>query len=151
MSIGYANICSSVQDHRPKFVIFIRFWKNKREQRNQQKGSLKHLKKSASEVKCSWSDDVIRSKFVRSTSSEARSPKAEVHQEMKDLKLQRLGNWFNHASALQKTKRVLQRPLWENLKALDACSIKCVDKGQLYELYNHYLHYSVHVSTTRQG
>jgi len=32
------------------FDIFIRFWKNKREQRNQQKGSLKHLKKSASEV-----------------------------------------------------------------------------------------------------
>jgi len=40
----------SVQDHRQKFDIFIRFWKNKREQRNQQKGSLKHLKKSASEV-----------------------------------------------------------------------------------------------------
>ena len=33
-----------------KFDIFIRFWKNKREQKNQQKGSLKHLKKSASEV-----------------------------------------------------------------------------------------------------
>jgi len=29
--------------------------------------------------------------------SEARSPEAEVHQEMRDLKLQRLGNGFNLA------------------------------------------------------
>jgi len=32
MSIGYANICSSVQDHRQKFSVFEikhRFWKNK--------------------------------------------------------------------------------------------------------------------------
>ena len=84
------------------------------------------------------------------SSSEARSPEVEVHQEMKDLKLQRLGNWSNHASALQKTKRVLQQPLWENLKAMDACSIKSVDKWQLYELYNHLLHYSVRVSAIRQ-
>jgi len=32
-----------------------------------------------------------------STSSEARSPKAEVHQKMRDLKLQRLFKGFNHA------------------------------------------------------
>jgi len=67
LSIGYANICSSVQDHRQKFEIIIRSWKNKREQRNQQKGSLKRQKRTALEVKvllkakCSWSDDVIRS------------------------------------------------------------------------------------------
>jgi len=40
LSIGYANICSSVQDRRQKFNILIRFWKNKREHWNQQKGSL---------------------------------------------------------------------------------------------------------------
>ena len=51
---------------------------------------MKHLKRSAPEVKCSWSDDVIRSKFVRSI-----SPEAEVHQKMRDLKLQRLFNEFN--------------------------------------------------------
>jgi len=33
------------------FEIIIRFWNNKREQRNQQKGSLKHLKRSALEEK----------------------------------------------------------------------------------------------------
>jgi len=49
LSIGYANICSSIQDSRQKFEINIRFWKNKREQRNQkEKGSLK-----ASEENCS--------------------------------------------------------------------------------------------------
>jgi len=83
LSIGYANICSSVQDHRQKFEIIIRFWKNKREQRNRQKRSLKYLKRTAPEVKvllktkCYWSDDVIKSKFIRSISSEA-----EDHQKL---------------------------------------------------------------------
>ena len=30
-----------------------------------------------------------------------------------------------------------------DLKALDAFSLESVDKVQLYEVYNHYLHYSV--------
>jgi len=38
---------------------------------------------------------------------------------------------------------VKQRLIQKNLKALDACSLKSVDKGQMYELYNHYLHYSI--------
>jgi len=100
LSNGYANICSSVQDHRQKFSVYLkyRFWKNKWEQWNQQsKWSLKHLKSNAPEVKCSWSDDLIRSKFIRSTSSEAKSPEAEDHQEMKASKLQRLFKGFNHA------------------------------------------------------
>jgi len=37
-----------------------------------------------------------------------------------------------------------------NLKALDDCSLNSVDKVQLYEVYNHYFHYSVFVSATRQ-
>ena len=112
MSIEYANISSSVQDHRQKFDIFIKFWKNKREQRNQQKGSLKHLK-----YKCSWSDDVIRSKFVRSISSEATSPEAEVHQEMRDLKLQRLSNGFNlvqHCIRLKECYNGLCERIWKH-------------------------------------
>jgi len=32
------------------------------------------------------------------------------------------------------------------LKALDACSLESIDKVQSYEVYNHYLHYSVFVS-----
>ena len=43
--------------------------------------------------KCSWSDDVSS----ETNSSEARSPDAEVHQKMRDLKLQRLFKEFNHA------------------------------------------------------
>jgi len=60
---------------------------NKREQMNQQKGSLKRLKRIAPEVKvllktkCSWSDDVIRSKFIRSISSET-----EDHQKPKFIR-----------------------------------------------------------------
>jgi len=93
-----------------------------------------HLK-----YKCSWSDDVIRSRFVRNISSEARSPEGEVHQEMRDLKLQRLGNGFNlvqHCIRLKECYNGLCERIW---KHWNACSIKSVDKGQLYELYNHFL------------
>jgi len=51
---------------------------------------------------------------------------------------------------LQKTEKVKQRLFCKDLKALDACSLKSVDKVQLYEVYNHYLHYSICVSATRQ-
>jgi len=36
-----------------------------------------------------------------------------------------------------------QRPIQMDLKSLDSYSLKRVEKGQLYELYNHYLHYFV--------
>ena len=62
------------------------------------------LKLEASEEKCSWSDDVIRSNFVRSISSEAISPEVEVHQEMRDLKLQRLVNGFNFVQHCRRLK-----------------------------------------------
>jgi len=48
LSIGYANICSSVQDHRQKFEINIRFWKNKKRAKESTKKKLK-----ASEENCS--------------------------------------------------------------------------------------------------
>jgi len=51
LSIGYSNICSSVPDYRQKFEIIIRFWKNKREQRNQQNWILKRRKRTAPEDK----------------------------------------------------------------------------------------------------
>jgi hypothetical protein len=51
---------------------------------------------------------------------------------------------------LQKTIRVKQQLFLKDLMALDAFSLKCVDKVQLYEVYNHYLHYSVFVSSTGQ-
>jgi len=73
LPIGYANICSSVQDHRQKFEIIIRFWKNKRKQRYQQKGSLKRLKRTAPEVKSA--PEVMMS-------SEASSSEAEDHQKL---------------------------------------------------------------------
>jgi len=91
LSIGYANICSSVQDHRQKFEIIIRFWKNKREQGNQQKGSLKRLKRTAPEVKVLLKWWCHQKHLIRNW----RSPEAEVHQKMRDLKLQRLFIEFN--------------------------------------------------------
>ena len=43
-----------------------------------------------------------------------------------------------------------QQLIQMNLKALDACSLKSIDKVQLYEVHNHYLHYSIFDSATRQ-
>ena len=67
--------------------IFYRVWKNKLRAMESTR-----MKLEASEEKCSWSDDVIRNKFIRSISLEAISSEAEVHQKMRDLKLQRLFN-----------------------------------------------------------
>jgi len=98
LSNGYANICSSVQDHRQKISVSLnhRFWKNKWEQWNQQEGSLKHMKKRGSEDNCSWSADVIRSTspkahLTRSTFHQKfwRSSGAEDHQKLEELKLQK--------------------------------------------------------------
>ena len=44
---------------------------------------------------------------------------------------------------MQKTWRLKQRLIQMDLKALDAFSLERVEKGQLYEVYNHYLHYYV--------
>jgi len=90
------------------FEIINRFWKNKREQRNKQKGSLKRLKRTAPEVKVLLMTKRSRSDDV---SSEASSSEAEVHQKLihqklkitrscsssgdANLKLQKLFNGFN--------------------------------------------------------
>jgi len=89
------------------FEIINKFWKNKREQSNQQKGSLK-----ASEKNCSWSQialedkallkwwRVIRSEFIRSwSSSEVSSSKAEDHQKLQlirtcKLKASKVVQWI---------------------------------------------------------
>jgi len=34
----------------------------------------------------------------------------------------------------------------KDLKAVDAYSLESVEKGHLYEVYNHYLHYSIFMS-----
>jgi len=65
-----------------KFAIIIRFWKNKREQRNQPKGSLKRLKRIAPEVKMlpkSSAPEVM-------TSSKASPSEAEDHQKLKFIR-----------------------------------------------------------------
>jgi len=147
MSIGYANICSSVQDHRKKFSVPLkhRFWKIKWEQWNQQEGSLKGLKKRGSEDKWSWSADVIKN-----TSIEAHITRSIFHHmfwrssEAERIEAsRRLFKGFKSRLSLQKTRRMKQRPIQMDLKSLDAYSLKRVEKGQLYELYNHYLHCSV--------
>jgi len=54
MSIGYANICSSVQDHRQKFSVFNSSISSGRTNENNEfykEGSLKRLKKRGSEDK----------------------------------------------------------------------------------------------------
>jgi len=82
LSIVYANICLSVQDHRQKFSVFNfkhRFWRTNKRQWNQQVGSL-CCKKEVLKTSGSEEADVTRSS----------SPKADVirgsedHQKLKD-------------------------------------------------------------------
>jgi len=72
-----------------------------------------------------------------------RSSGAADHQKLKELKLQKAVQRIQSRLSLQKTRRMKQRPIQMDLKSLDAYSLKRVEKEQLYELYNHYLHYSV--------
>ena len=74
---------------------------------------------------------LIRSNITRSWSSS----------EDERLKASEGVQWIVSRPALQKTERVKQRPTWKNLKTFNACSLKSVDKGKLYELCNHLLHY----------
>jgi len=41
-----------------------------------------------------------------------------------------------------------QRLIQKDLKVLDAYSLESVEKGHLYEVYNHYLHYSDFMSAS---
>jgi len=50
--------------------------------------------------------------------------------------------------SLQKIGRIKQRLFQMDLKALDAYSVESVEKGHLYGVYNHYLHYSIFVSAS---
>jgi len=93
LSIRYANICSSVQDHRQKFEIIIRFWKNKREQKNQQKGSLKRLKRTAPEVKV----------LLKSSTPEVMTSSEVSHQKLKITK-----SWSSSEDKRLKASKVVQ-------------------------------------------
>jgi len=97
---------------KTKVYIFIRFWKNKREQKNQQKGSLKRLKKSAHEVQ---SAPEVMTSSVRSVSSEARSPEAEVHQKMKNLKDSKSWKYVLIASKHCKRLREYNNDPWKGI------------------------------------
>jgi len=84
LSIGYANICSSVQDHRQKFSVYLkyRFWKNKLEQWNQQsKESLKHLKKL----------------LLKSSAPEVMTSSEAPHQKQNHQKLKIIRRWKNQS------------------------------------------------------
>ena len=81
MSIGYANICSSVQNIDKMLYLY----KVLEEQKRAKESTKRKL--GAPEKKCSWSSSAPEVM----TSSEASSPEAE---ELKDSKV---GISFNHA------------------------------------------------------
>ena len=137
MSIGYANICSSVQDHRQKFkclYIKIRFWKNKWEQWNLQKGSLCY--------KIEFEEDNIwrhLKQLIRSSSSEAvyqklTSSEVEDHQKLKIIRswrreaLEFVNCCYSHAYDCRRNGSLEQRLIQRNLKALDTYPLKNAEK-----------------------
>jgi len=108
MSIGYANICSSVQDYRQKFSVFnssIGSGRTNESNEFYKEGSLKHLKTRGSEEA-----DVIRRTLLRSCSPEVDVIKGyEDHQKLEEWKLQRLFKCFKSHLSLQKYGSLMQR------------------------------------------
>jgi len=134
-SIGYANTCSSVQDHKLKFICLKAkywFWKNKWEQRNFQRKL--SFKSESEEVRVQRSSRSWLSEPEVHSESEGSS-KAEV----KNLKLVYMGIWrHKYAEWLED---------WCNGYSEDLESIRCLYIGKeqrrtIVQLYNHYLHYS---------
>jgi len=89
------------------------------------------------------------------SSSEASSPEADVIRSSKEH--QKLKDWsFSNVVQMmilsrlssEKTRNMKQWIVQKDLKALDAYSLESVEKGHLYEVYNHYLHYSDFMSAS---
>ena len=66
---------------------------------------------------------------------------------MQELKLQKLFNGFESNAEDWEYKATV---ILKGFEGIGCLSSKSIDKVQLYEVYNHYLHYSVFVSATRQ-
>ena len=88
--------------------------------------------------------------LFRSSSPEADVIKgSEDHQKMEDWRTSTVVQMMIESRlSLQKIARIKQRLFQMDLKALNAYSVESVEKGHLYEVYNHYLHYSVFVSAS---
>lgn len=121
---------------------------NKRELRNQQKGSLKHLKRSASEDKAL---------LKMMTSSEAEVHQKQVHQKQPHqklkitrscslsedarLKVSKDVQWIRSRLSIAEDWKCVATVILKGFEGIGCLSSKSVDKVQLYEVYNHYLHY----------
>jgi len=84
MSIGYANICSSVHDHRQKVSVFKikhRFWKNKWRAMNFTKRKLVLRERL-------WTKEVL--KIIRSTLIRSTLTRSWRHQKLKIISSLRL-------------------------------------------------------------
>jgi len=91
------------------------------------------------------------------SSSEASSSKAEYHQKLKSirrckLKDSKVVQWIQCRLNIAKEWK---RGTTANSKGFKKhwmlVPLLSIDKVQLYEVYNHYLHYTEFVSATRQG
>jgi len=84
--------------------------------------------------------------FIRSI---WRSSGAEDHHELEDWGTSSVVQMkIESRLSLQKIGRIEQWLSQMDLRALDAYLVESTEKGHLYEVYNHYLHYSVFMSTS---
>jgi len=105
MSIGYANICTSVQDYRQKFSVF-----NSSIGSGRTNESYEFYKEGSLKTRGSEEADVIIRTLLRSCSPEADVIKGyEDHQKLEEWKLQRLFKCFKSHLSLQKYGSLMQR------------------------------------------
>jgi uncharacterized protein YktA (UPF0223 family) len=66
------------------------------------------------------------------------------------LKASRAVQWIQNHLSIAEDWKCKATVILNGFESIGCLSSKSVDKVQLYEVYNHYLHYSVFVSATRQ-
>jgi len=127
LSIGYVNICSSVQDHRQKFSVF-KCIGSEEQIRTMKSTKWKLVLQESILIKRGSEADVIRSTLIRSWTSEAEVIRGSEGSEAEDWKLQKIVQVLL-LSRLQKNMSLEQRLIQRNWKALDAYSLENIEKG----------------------
>jgi len=109
-SIEYTNICSSVHDHKQKFISRCRFWKNKEEQWNLQKKTY------------------VASQSLKTTRV-WRPSEAEDHQSLKIGSCSLLKLVILKTHHCRRNRSLEQRLIQRNLKAFDVYPLNSAEKG----------------------
>jgi len=151
LSIGYANICSSAQDHRKKFSVFKYIGSGRTNESNdiykmEACVARKRLKKKGSEDKRFWTSS--ETDIIKSTSSEIVHQKLTSSEVLKIIINWQTGSFRFVSNAVIITPNIAEEEKPEaTANSEEFEGIWCLFFGErwkrtIVQVYNHYLHYS---------